>query len=167
MAENRVIGINNQLPWHLPADLGWFKKNTLNKAIVMGRKTWESLPFRPLPGRTNIIVTRDVHYQVLNSKEQPVSDVVLVGSVDEAIALAEQRDFSELMFIGGAMLYEQVLAKVDCLYLTLVSGDFKGDAWFPKIDYSQWRETFRQNNEPDENNRHHYSFRIYERIEQP
>jgi len=164
MAENRVIGINNQLPWHLPADLGWFKKNTLEKPVVMGRKTWESLPFRPLPGRTNIIVTRDPHYQPLNKKEEPVNDVVLVASVDEAIAIAKQKDFSELMFIGGAMLYKQVMEKVDCLYLTLVKGDFEGDAWFPEIDYTHWKKTYQQDNEPDEKNQHHYSFRIYERL---
>jgi dihydrofolate reductase len=163
MSEERVIGIDNQLPWHLPADLGWFKQNTLNKPVVMGRKTWESLPFRPLPGRANVIVTRDKSYQPLNKKGEPVSDAILVGSVDEAIEVAKKKQFSELMFIGGAMLYEQVLEQVDCLYLTWVQGEFKGDAWFPEIDFSQWQETFRQDNEPDEKNSHHYSFCIYQR----
>ena len=163
MAENRIIGINNQLPWHLPADLGWFKKNTLNKPVVMGRKTWESLPFRPLPGRANVIVTRDKDYQPLNKNGELVMDAFLVASVDEAIELAQQKEFSELMFIGGAMLYEQVLSRVDCLYLTLVKGEFEGDAWFPEIDFSQWRETFHQDNEPDDKNPHHYSFCIFQR----
>lgn len=165
MSEDRVIGINNQLPWHLPADLGWFKKNTLNKPVVMGRKTWESLPFRPLPKRPNVIVTRDKDYQAVNSKGEPVADAILVGSVDEAIALAKEKNFSELMFIGGAMLYKQVLNRVDNLYLTLVKGEFEGDAWFPEIDFSQWQETFHQDNEPDEKNSHHYSFCIYQRKE--
>ena len=163
MAENRVIGINNQLPWRLPADLGWFKQNTMNKPIVMGRKTWESLPFRPLPGRVNIIVSRDKNYQPLNKKNELVSDVIVVVSVDDAIQKAQQKNLSELMFIGGAMLYEQVLDKVDSLYLTLVKGNFDGDAWFPEIDFSQWQESFHQDNQPDEKNPHHYSFIIYQR----
>jgi dihydrofolate reductase len=163
MAEDRVIGINNELPWRLPADLGWFKQNTLNKPVVMGRKTWESLPTRPLPGRTNLIVTRDKTYQPRNTKNEAVQ-ALLVGSVDEAIAYAQSESVQELMFIGGAMLYEQVLKRANTLYLTLVSGEFEGDAWFPEIDFSQWRETYRQENEPDEKNSHHYSFCIYERI---
>ena len=164
MSENRVIGINNQLPWHLPADLGWFKKNTLNKPIVMGRKTWESLPIRPLSGRVNIIVSRDLNYQPFNKKSEPVRDAIVVSSVDEAINRASQDGLSELMFIGGAMLYEQVLEKADYLYLTLVKGNFEGDAWFPELNWNQWQESFRQDNEPDENNQQHYSFRIYKRI---
>ena len=164
MAENRVIGINNQLPWRLPADLGWFKKNTLNKPIVMGRKTWESLPFRPLPGRLNIIISRDENYQALNTRSEVVLDTLVVASVDEAIKKARQKNLAELMFIGGATLYQQVLDKVDNLYLTMVKGTFEGDAWFPKVDFSQWQEVFHQDNEPDENNPHHYSFKIYQRV---
>ncbi len=164
MSENRVNGINNQLPWRLPADLGWFKKNTLNKPIVMGRKTWESLPFRPLPGRVNIIVSRDTHYQALNKKGDRVNDAIIVTSVDEAINRANQDGLSELMFIGGAMLYRQVLDKVDCLYLTLVKGDFAGDAWFPELNWSQWQKSFRQYNDEDVKNLQYYSFRIFIRF---
>lgn len=165
MAENRVIGINNQLPWHIPADLGWFKKNTLNKPVVMGRKTWESLPFRPLPGRVNMIVSRNSNYQPVNTKGEAVTAALLVASVDEAIELAKKEDFSELMFIGGATLYEQVLPRVDRLYLTMVQGEFDGDAWFPEVDMANWQETFRQDNEADEKNPHRYSFCIYQRRE--
>ena len=164
MAENRVIGINNKLPWHLPADLAWFKQNTLNKPIVMGRKTWESLPFRPLPGRVNIIVSRNADYQPLNTKNKIVEEALVVDSVNSAIKKAESENLSELVFIGGAMLYEQVLNKVDTLYLTLVKEDFDGDAWFPEIDFTQWQESFHQDNEPDEKNPHHYSFKIYQRL---
>ncbi len=164
MAENRVIGINNKLPWHLPADLAWFKQNTLNKPIVMGRKTWESLPFRPLPGRVNIIVSRNEDYQPLNTKNKIVEEALVVDSVNSAIKKAESENLSELVFIGGAMLYEQVLNKVDTLYLTLVKEDFDGDAWFPEIDFTQWQESFHQDNEPDEKNPHHYSFKIYQRL---
>ncbi|MBE9525358.1 MAG: type 3 dihydrofolate reductase [Proteobacteria bacterium] len=164
MAENRVIGINNKLPWHLPADLAWFKQNTLNKPIVMGRKTWESLPFRPLPGRVNIIVSRNEDYQPLNTKNKIVEEALVVDSVNSAIKKAESENLSELVFIGGAMLYEQVLNKVDTLYLTLVKEDFDGDSWFPEIDFTQWQESFHQDNEPDEKNPHHYSFKIYQRL---
>jgi len=164
MAENRVIGINNKLPWHLPADLAWFKQNTLNKPIVMGRKTWESLPFRPLPGRVNIIVSRNEDYRPLNTKNKIVEEALVVDSVNSAIKKAESENLSELVFIGGAMLYEQVLNKVDTLYLTLVKEDFDGDAWFPEIDFTQWQESFHQDNEPDEKNPHHYSFKIYQRL---
>jgi len=164
MAENRVIGINNKLPWHLPADLAWFKQNTLNKPIVMGRKTWESLPFRPLPGRVNIIVSRNENYRPLNTKNKIVEEALVVDSVNSAIKKAESENLSELVFIGGAMLYEQVLNKVDTLYLTLVKEDFDGDAWFPEIDFTQWQESFHQDNEPDEKNPHHYSFKIYQRL---
>ncbi len=164
MAENGVIGINNQLPWRLPADLGWFKKNTLNKPVVMGRKTWESLPLRPLPGRQNIIISRDIQYQPLNVQGQEVADIIIADCIDKAIATAEAKGFQELMFIGGAMLYEQVLPRADCLYLTVVQGEFAGDAWFPEIDFSQWRESYHQDNEADEKNQHFYSFKIYERI---
>ena len=164
MAEDRVIGIDNKLPWKLPADLAWFKKNTLNKPIVMGRKTWESLPFRPLPGRDNIIISRDKKYQAINNKNEPVAGAIICGSVDEAIDYASSRGNKELMFIGGATLYEQTLEKADCLYLTQVKGKFKGDAWFPEIDFSNWQETYFQDNTPDENNSHHYRFSIYSRI---
>ncbi len=166
MAEDHVIGIDNKLPWKLPADLAWFKKNTLNKPIVMGRKTWESLPFRPLPGRDNIIITRDKFYQANNKKNELVEDAIICCSVDEAIDYARQKGHKELMFIGGATLYEQVLEKTDCLYLTWVKGEFDGDAWFPEIDFSNWQEDYFQDNVPDENNLHHYRFSIYSRITQ-
>lgn len=163
MAENRVIGINNQLPWKLPADLAWFKKNTLNKPVVMGRKTWESLPFRPLPGRDNIIITRNNLYQARNKKNEIIDNAIVCCSVEEAIHFAMEQSYEELMFIGGATLYEQVLEQADCLYLTLVKGQFEADAWFPEIDFSQWRETYRQDNKPDDYNPHHYRFSIYQR----
>lgn len=164
MAEDRVIGLENKLPWKLPADLAWFKKNTLNKPVVMGRKTWESLPFRPLPGRENLIITRNKKYQAVNKKNELISDAVICSSIDEAIDYANKQGYEELMFIGGAALYEQVLAKADCLYLTLVKGQFAGDAWFPEIDFSVWQEYYFQDNAPDENNPHHYRFSIYQRV---
>jgi len=164
MAEDRVIGIDNKLPWKLPADLAWFKKNTLNKPIVMGRKTWESLPFKPLPGRDNIIITRDKTYQAKNRKNELISDAIICASVDEAINYANKKGHEELMFIGGAMLYTQVLERADCLYLTIVKGRFTGDAWFPEINFAHWQERFSEDHEPDIDNPHHYRFSIYHHL---
>ena len=164
MAEDRVIGINNKLPWKLPADLAWFKKNTLNKPIVMGRKTWESLPFKPLPGRDNIIISRDKTYQAKNSKNELISDAIICASVDEAINCANKKGHEELMFIGGALLYTQVLERADCLYLTLVKGQFAGDAWFPEINFAHWQERFSEEHEADIDNPHHYRFSIYHHL---
>lgn len=162
MAENRVIGINNKLPWKLPADLAWFKKNTLKKPIVMGRKTWESLPFKPLPDRENIIISRDKHYQAKNN--EVIHSVTLCTSINNAIDYAHKQKYQELMFIGGAMLYEQVLERTDRLYLTQVQGVFAGDAWFPEIDFSQWQESYSEEHQPDKNNPHYYRFSILNKI---
>jgi len=164
MAENRVIGDNNRLPWKLPADLAWFKKNTLNKPIVMGRKTWESLPFKPLPGRDNIIISRDLNFQPKNNHGKEISSAIVCSSVAHAIEYADKKAYEELMFIGGAMLYSQVLEIADCLYLTLIKGNIKGDAWFPEIDYSLWKQYFSEQHSPDEDNPHYYSFNIYSHI---
>jgi len=133
MAENHVIGRNNQLPWRLPADLKRFKALTMGKPIVMGRKTWESLG-RPLPGRTNIVITRDIGYQA--------EGCVVVHSIDQALEVAAGSD--EVMVIGGEKLYQQVLDRADRLYLTLVKSDVEGDTWFPEFDLTQWREVQRE-----------------------
>ncbi len=162
MTENRVIGIDNKLPWKLPADLAWFKKHTLNKPVVMGRRTWESLPFRPLPGRLNIVITGDKNYRLRNTRGEEVKDnVSLTDSPEQAIALAESRHYEELMFIGGASLYAQVLDKVDCIYLTLVHEQIQGDAWFPELDLQSWQEIFCELHGADKNNPHQFSFHIY------
>ena len=164
MAEDRVIGLNNRLPWKLPADLAWFKKKTLNKPVVMGRKTWESLPFKPLPDRENIIITRNTDYQAMNNKNKLVPSAIICYSIDEAIDYANKQNYQELMFIGGAMLYEQVLKYADCLYLTQVKGTFDGDAWFPEIDFSHWQQSYNEIHKPNKENPHYYQVKIYQRI---
>jgi dihydrofolate reductase len=151
MDENRLIGKNNTLPWHLPADLAFFKQTTLNKPILMGRKTFESIG-RPLPGRRNIIITRNASYT------QPGCECV--GSIDEALRLASDHD--EVMLIGGASLYQQSIDLADALYITEIHGKFEGDAWFPEIDRKRWVETWRENHEPDDTNPYAYSFVKYE-----
>jgi dihydrofolate reductase len=152
-AANGVIGRDNQLPWHLPADLRHFKQTTMGKPILMGRKTWESIG-RPLPGRTNIVITRDSDYSA--------AGCVVVNSIDEALTAAGSQD--EIMVIGGAELYRQVLPRTDSVYLTRIHEDFEGDTVFPELSTSEWREVERADQQPDENNPHDYSFIRLDRI---
>lgn len=131
----------------------WFRKQTMGKPIIMGRKTFESFGSKPLPGRTNIIITHDQAYKA--------EGAVVVHSIDEALLAAG--DAEEVMVIGGASFYEQMLAKADRLYVTLVQGSFEGDAWFPEVDFSSWREVEQHKHEPDEKNEYGCSFVVYER----
>ncbi|OUM24770.1 diacylglycerol kinase [Pseudomonas putida] len=135
-AENRVIGIDNSMPWHLPGDFKYFKATTLGKAIIMGRKTWDSLG-RPLPGRLNIVVSRQPGLELAGAE--------VFASLEEALVRAEQwareQGVEELMLIGGAQLYGQALEKglVSRMYLTRVEMAPEGDAWFPAFDERQWK----------------------------
>ena len=147
MAANRVIGNNNQLPWHLPADLKHFKQTTMGKPILMGRKTWESIG-RPLPGRTNIVITRDENYAA--------PGCLVVHSVEAAMQAAEQQD--EVMVIGGAEFYNQVLPRTDTIYLTRIHQDFEGDTFFPELDEAEWQEVERVDCDADDRNPYAYSF---------
>lgn len=152
MDRNRLIGNRNQLPWHLPADLAHFKKITLNKPILMGRKTYESIG-RPLPGRQNIVLT---HNRSLN-----IEGVTVVNSLEEAIE--SLKDASELMVIGGSTLYELALPQAQRMYLTYVDGEFEGDAWFPEFDENEWNISELVTQEPDEKNSYGCRFITYER----
>jgi dihydrofolate reductase len=149
---NGLIGRDNALPWHLPADLQHFKRTTLGKPILMGRKTWESLG-RPLPGRHNIVLTRDPGYRV--------EGATVVTSLDAALAAAGDAD--EVMVIGGAALYATLLPRADRLYLTRIDAAFAGDAWFPEIALDEWREVARETHAPDERNPYPYTFVTLER----
>ena len=152
MDRNRLIGDNNQLPWHLPADLAHFKKSTLNKPILMGRKTYESIG-RPLPGRQNIVLTRN--------KDLKIDGVTVVNSLEEAIE--SLKCATELMVIGGSTLYELTLPRAQRMYLSYVDGEFEGDAWFPEFDVSEWVISESVMQKPDEKNRYGCSFITYER----
>lgn len=152
LANNRVIGYQNQLPWHLPADLRHFKELTLGKPIIMGRKTFESIG-KPLPGRKNIVVTRDQGYQA--------DGCVVAHSLPEALAQAGAA--SEVMIIGGTELFAQALPLAHCLYLTFIRADFTGDVFFPLWDAAEWEETERQDFGADEKNKYSYSFINYSR----
>lgn len=152
MDENRLIGSNNALPWHLPADFAFFKKTTMGKPILMGRKTYESIG-RPLPGRRNIIISRDPNYLV--------DGCDTTNSLEAALKLVH--DQPEAMLIGGSSLYKQFIGRTDTLYLTLIHDQFEGDAWFPEIDMNQWIETWREDHSADEKNTKDYSFIKYSR----
>jgi len=159
MSRNRVIGRNNALPWHLPEDLRYFKHVTMGKPIIMGRKTWESIG-RPLPGRTNIVITRAADYAVPEG-------VRVVNSLDAAINLAEKicliEGIDEALVIGGAEIYAQALPKADRLYLTQVHAEVAGDAYFPEIDLEQWQELGREDFAASGHNPYDYSFVVLER----
>lgn len=129
MDRNHLIGNNNQLPWHLPADFAHFKSTTMGKPIIMGRKTYESIG-KPLPGRTNIVLSRN--------PETKFEGVVCASNFEEALCAVP--DAREIMIIGGSSIYEMLLPQANRLYLTYVEAEFEGDAWFPKFDKNQWPE---------------------------
>ena len=135
VARNRVIGKDNQLLWHLPEDMKHFREVTRGKPVIMGRKTWESLPekFRPLPGRHNIVVSRNLDYKAPGA--------TLVSSLEDAIHLTRSND--ETFVIGGETLYRQALAQAHRLFLTEIDQDYEGDAFFPEFSCADWKETSR------------------------
>ncbi|MFN3581226.1 MAG: dihydrofolate reductase [Pseudomonas sp.] len=134
MGRNHVIGHNNQLPWHLPEDLKYFRSMTWGKPIVMGRKTFDSLG-RPLPGRTNIVVSGQSGLQIPGASVQPTIDAAL----EQAFRQAALDEVDEVMVIGGETLYRQTLERADRLYLTLVEAEPVGDAWFPAVVAADWQ----------------------------
>ena len=152
LAKNRVIGIDNRLPWRLPEDLAHFKALTLGHPILMGRKTFESLG-RPLPGRTNIVITRNPDYRP--------AGVTLAASIPAALAACAGHD--EVFFIGGAELYTQAIPLADRLYLTEVDIDAVGDARFPEFDRSQFDETERLSHVGEKGDRLRFDFVTYAR----
>ena len=152
MDDNQLIGKNNDLPWHLPADLGYFKRVTTGKTVLMGRKTYESIG-RPLPNRRNIVISRNSAF------EAPGCEVV--EGIDQALALTQ--DDIEVMIMGGASFYEQMLPQADRLYITQIEGSFEGDAYFPVFDRDDFVETQRETHAPDEKNPHVYHFTVLER----
>ena len=157
IAHNRVIGLNNQMPWHLPADLAWFKKNTLNKPVIMGRKTFESIG-RPLPNRHNIVISRQIE-----PSDNKISNVSWVKSIDEAISLAQAQQPDEVFIIGGGNIYQQVLPLIDRLYLTHIDAELQGDTYFPDYLPEQWQVIYQQDHQADEKNSYPYQFEILQR----
>ena len=150
VARNRAIGRNNQLLWHIPEDFRWFKKHTAGHSVVMGRKTWLSLPVKPLPGRKNVVLTED--------PGDCFEGAFCVGSVEEAVNLMDTD--KENFIIGGGMVYRQFLPFTQKVYLTIVDRDFEGDVWFPELDTNQWTESWREEHLREEPG---YTFLILER----
>lgn len=157
MSENRVIGKDNGLPWHLSADLKHFKATTLGKPVVMGRKTFESIG-RPLPGRTNIVITRQTGYAPAG-----VTVVRDVGAAVEAgRQAAEEKAASEIMVIGGAEIYALMLEHAERLYVTEIHRVFDGDAFFPSFETGRWREVSREAHPESAEGQPAYSFVVLE-----
>ncbi|MEH0690292.1 type 3 dihydrofolate reductase [Vibrio cholerae] len=151
MAQDRVIGKDNQMPWHLPADFAWFKRCTMGKPVVMGRKTYQSIG-RPLPGRTNIVISRD--------SSLSIEGVTVVASIEQALAAAG--DVEEVMIIGGGSIYQHCLAQADKLYLTFIDAKVEGDTQFP--DWGDaYQETYREAYAADEKNRYDMQFVVLEK----
>lgn len=150
VARNRVIGRENALPWRLKADLAHFKQTTMGRPILMGRKTWESLG-RPLPGRLNIVITRNADYQA--------DGATVVHSLDAALEVAG--DAAQVFMIGGEQLYAQSIDRADRLMLTQVHADVEGDAWFPPVDPARFREVSRTHHPADADNDHPVDFVDY------
>jgi len=153
--ENNVIGLDNQMPWHLPADLKHFKMITLGKPVLMGRKTFESIG-RPLPDRMNIIITRNTEYQAEGCE--------VVHSVPQALMLAaKQENVHEIMMIGGANLYAQTLSFADRVYLTRIHTELEGDAFYPLLKVDEWKCVSSKKYKATKKNPHAYSFIQYDR----
>lgn len=159
MTPERVIGKDNQMLWHLPADFKHFKQTTLGKPIIMGRKTFESIG-RPLPGRLNIVLSK--------GDKPPHPDVVLVNTIEQAIEKAKQSllntDENEIMVIGGGVIYELFLPIADRLYITEVNTQIDGDAYFPEINKNTWQETERSQGVIDEKNALAHQFVTYQKV---
>lgn len=153
-SDNYVIGKDNQLPWRMPADLRYFKQTTMGHYCIMGRKTFESVD-NPLPGRTNVIITRQPEYRA--------EGCVVVHNLDEAFRQGEEQAQEEIFILGGAEIYKQALDVVDRIYLTEIKTIVDGDTFFPKIDYTQWKETKREEHSADEKNPYDYAFVMLEK----
>ncbi|WPP48249.1 dihydrofolate reductase [Catalinimonas niigatensis] len=151
-SDNGVIGKENDLVWHMPADLKFFKSTTRDHYVIMGRKTFESMN-GPLPHRTHIIITRHPDYQV--------EGCFVVDNIPEAFKIAEEHQQKEVFILGGAEIYRQTINKADKMYITEIKASFEGDAFFPEIDLNYWKEHRREEHEPDAKNPHPYAFVEY------
>ena len=151
MAQDRIIGKDNTMPWHLPADFVWFKRHTMHKPIIMGRKTFDSIG-RALPNRRNIVITRDSSWQHAN--------VEVVNSIDAALSLVANE--SEAMVIGGGSIYQACLPLAECLYLTFINAQVKGDTTFPEWGEG-WQQVLAEHYTKDDNNAHDMEFVVLER----
>ena len=165
VAENNVIGKNNTLPWHLPTDMKYFRDTTMGHCVIMGRKNYDSIPlkYRPLDGRTNIVVTRQ--------KDFKAEGCVIVNSIQDALneckkknAVPAGRQETEVFIIGGADIYNQTIDIADKIHYTKIHHVFEGDAFFPKVETNKWKLVSKKDIQSDEKNKFPFSFCVYERI---
>lgn len=154
VSENNVIGKGNKLPWHLPADLKYFKNTTWALPIVMGRKTFESIG-KPLAGRTNIVLTRNKNWKTTGAET--------VQNLEQAVKIAVNCDVKEIFVIGGAEIFNTSLPLAQKLYLTRIHHSFEGDVFFPEVDQADWHLISNRDCEPDQKNPYAYSFQLWER----
>ncbi len=156
--ENNAIGIHNALPWHLPEDMKFFKRTTLGKPIIMGRKTFESLG-KPLPGRLNIVLSRDTELSLPEG-------VLLFADLKSAIAHADGTGAEEAVILGGGEIFKQVMDTADRMYITRVHARLaEADTWFPTVDHTHWKLVWHEAHEADERHKYAFTFEQYERIE--
>lgn len=157
MSQNRVIGKNNDIPWNLPDDFRFFKETTRHHHVIMGRKNYESLPpkYKPLPDRTNIIITRQSEY--------PVDGAIVVGSLEESLELAKNAGESEAFIIGGGEIYKLGLDIAETIYLTEIDAQIEGDVYFPEFDKNSWEERSRAHHPVDERHRFAFDFVTYDK----
>ena len=158
VAENGVIGKDNDLVWHLPNDMRYFVEKTKGRHVIMGRKNYESIPdkFRPLPNRPNVVLTRQNDFKA--------NGCTVLSSLDEAIAMAENAGEHEVFIIGGSQIYELGLDLAHRMYITEVHASFEGDTYFPQFDKTTWKETSREHHPKDERHDFSFDFVLYERI---
>ena len=157
VANNNIIGRDNKLPWHMPADLKWFKSLTTGHHVLMGRKTFEEIK-KPLPGRVNVVITRNPNWAA--------DGVAIARSVDEAIGKAQAAGDKEIFVIGGAEIFAQLLHRADRMYITRIHAEPQGDTYFPEFDdVNEWKLVDSEHFDADEKNAYPYSFLTYERHE--
>ncbi|MEP2024589.1 MAG: dihydrofolate reductase [Reichenbachiella sp.] len=158
MSKNRVIGINNDLPWHLPDDMKYFMETTKGHVVIMGRKNFDSLPpkFKPLPNRTNVILTRRKSFEV--------PDCTVFNDIDAAYDFAVEQGEQELFVIGGGQIYEMAMDRADVIYLTEIDAHIEnGEVFFPEMR-SEWKETSRKHHPLDDRHKYSFDFVKYEKI---
>lgn len=157
VAHNNVIGKNNRLIWRLPADMKFFKDKTTGHCVVTGRKNYESIPekFRPLPERTNIVVTRQQGYRAPGA--------IVAETIEQALAIAKEKNETEVFIIGGGDVYKQTIGIAHKLYITHINHTFEGDTFFPEIDLTYWKEIRRDVFLPDEKNKYPFYIAEYQR----
>ncbi|WP_121639817.1 dihydrofolate reductase [Virgibacillus sp. Bac330] len=154
MDKNRVIGVNNGLPWHLPKDLRFFKEKTINQTVIMGRKTYESIG-KPLPNRRNVILTK--------TKRDFPKDIEVIHNLQTVLQWNEKHPEQEYFIIGGAHVFEQILPNADRMYITWIDYSFKGDTYFPSFSEQNWKLTSKVKGEKDDKNPYEYYFLQYDR----